>query len=102
MFQNVFMFVDNTEYYGYLINSEDFDTTLHSNNDLWQMFTNAYVSHYSPVLHVHSTAVAQSCRPKQLCHCALHVHVQLHTFIRARVCLLCYMYRIYFKSVGLH
>ena len=72
------MFVDNTEYYGYLINSEDFDTTLHSNNDLWQMFTNAYVSTTHPL---HSTTVAQTCGPKQLCYCALHVHVQLHTYL---------------------
>ena len=89
VFQNVFMFVDNTEYYGYLINSEDFDTTLHSNNDLWQMFTNAYVSTTHPL---HSTTVAQTCGPKQLCYCALHVHVRLYTYISARACLLCYMY----------
>ena len=36
--------VDNADYYGYLIDNDDFDVTLHTNNDLWELLRNFYVS----------------------------------------------------------
>ena len=40
--QGIFMFVDNQEYYGHLVDSEHFETKqLH--NDLYEIFDNRYV-----------------------------------------------------------
>ncbi|ESO01389.1 hypothetical protein HELRODRAFT_81988, partial [Helobdella robusta] len=39
----IFMYVDNFEYYGHLVNSDDFDATAnHLNSDLYAIFSNAY------------------------------------------------------------
>ncbi len=37
------MYVDNQEYYGHLVNSDNYDTS-HKHSDLYQIFDNKYVS----------------------------------------------------------
>jgi len=50
LLQDIFLYIDNQQYYGHLVNTENFDTT-HLHNDLYQIFDNRYVSPstYSPM-----------------------------------------------------
>ncbi|KAK2187715.1 hypothetical protein NP493_156g03050 [Ridgeia piscesae] len=39
--KDIFLYIDNQQYYGHLVNTENFDTT-HLHNDLYQIFDNRY------------------------------------------------------------
>jgi len=50
LLQDIFLYIDNQQHYGHLVDAENFDTT-HLHNDLYQIFDNRYVSPstYSPM-----------------------------------------------------
>ena len=43
--QGIFMYIDNQQYFGHLVNSENFETT-HKHSDLFSLQDNKYVSLY--------------------------------------------------------